>query len=117
MANARVGASAPARRLAALAGSGRVARFADDRALRDDRARRPDAGSQRQLRDGRERMNARVPLTARLVRPHAAKRRPAAVALAAATALALCGLVVSSASGDVSHVGWPHPVTVWFASN
>ncbi|HEX4035522.1 MAG TPA: hypothetical protein VHX66_13845 [Solirubrobacteraceae bacterium] len=25
--------------------------------------------------------------------------------------------VVSSASGDVSHVGWPHTVTVWFAGN
>lgn len=35
------------------------------------------------------------------------------VAIAIASALAL----VPGASGDVSHVGWPHTVTVWFASN
>jgi len=29
----------------------------------------------------------------------------------------VCSLGIASASGDVSHVGWPHTVTVWFASN
>jgi len=29
----------------------------------------------------------------------------------------LCALGGSSAAGDVSHVGWPHTVTVWFAGN
>ncbi len=28
-----------------------------------------------------------------------------------------CSLGIASASGDVSHKGWPHTVTVWFASN
>ena len=61
-------------------------------------------------------MNARVPMTAR-VRPTAASRRSAVVGVAIAAALALGVLAVSGASGDVSHVGWPHTVTVWFASN
>jgi Ca2+-binding RTX toxin-like protein len=37
-------------------------------------------------------------------------------ALLAAAALA-SSLGIATASGDVSHVGWPHTVTVWFASN
>ena len=37
-------------------------------------------------------------------------------ALLGAVALA-CSLGIASASGDVSHVGWPHTVTVWFANN
>jgi len=28
-----------------------------------------------------------------------------------------CSIGIATASGDVSHVGWPHTVTVWFASN
>ncbi len=40
--------------------------------------------------------------------------RLAALALGA---LVACSLGISSASGDVSHVGWPHTVTVWFAGN
>jgi Ca2+-binding RTX toxin-like protein len=28
-----------------------------------------------------------------------------------------CSIGIATASGDVSHVGWPHHVTVWFASN
>lgn len=42
-------------------------------------------------------------------------RRSALVALGAA--LVLYVWAIPSASGDVSHVGWPHSVTVWFASN
>jgi Ca2+-binding RTX toxin-like protein len=33
-----------------------------------------------------------------------------------AAALA-CSLAVATASGDVSHVGWPHTIAVWFAGN
>jgi Ca2+-binding RTX toxin-like protein len=40
----------------------------------------------------------------------------AAVIVVAALALA-CSLRIATASGDVSHVGWPHTVTVWFAGN
>lgn len=28
-----------------------------------------------------------------------------------------CSLGIATASGDVSHLGWPHTVTVWFAGN
>jgi len=42
--------------------------------------------------------------------------RRAPIALAAAAAV-LGGGLASVASGDVSHVGWPRTVTVWFAGN
>jgi Ca2+-binding RTX toxin-like protein len=38
------------------------------------------------------------------------------VLIAAAAAVALVAVPATS-SGDVSHVGWPHTVTVWFAGN
>ena len=35
-----------------------------------------------------------------------------------ATAVGLvCSIAVASAAADVSHVGWPHTLVVWFASN
>jgi Ca2+-binding RTX toxin-like protein len=37
-------------------------------------------------------------------------------ALISAIVLA-CSVGIATASGDVSHKGWPHTVTVWFASN
>ena len=43
-------------------------------------------------------------------------RRVRFVAPLVAAALA-CSLVVATASGDVSHVGWPHTIAVWFAGN
>lgn len=39
------------------------------------------------------------------------------VAIAFAALALTCSLGIATASGDVSHVGWPHTVTVWFASN
>jgi Ca2+-binding RTX toxin-like protein len=44
-------------------------------------------------------------------------RRWPLVALSAAVAVAACVWATSNAAGDVSHVGWPHTVTVWFATN
>jgi Ca2+-binding RTX toxin-like protein len=35
----------------------------------------------------------------------------------AATAIIGCSLAIATASGDVSHRGWPRTVTVWFAGN
>ena len=43
------------------------------------------------------------------------RRRLHAVAFAV-VAIA-CSAAVGSAAADVSHVGWPHTVVVWFASN
>jgi Ca2+-binding RTX toxin-like protein len=44
-------------------------------------------------------------------------RRFRLVAIALAAAVLACSWAISSASGDVSHVGWPRTDTVWFASN
>ena len=38
-------------------------------------------------------------------------------AVTAAAAMVLCTCTTSGAAADVSHVGWPHSVTVAFASN
>jgi Ca2+-binding RTX toxin-like protein len=39
------------------------------------------------------------------------------VALAFIAALVASCWTIAGASGDVSHTGWPHTVTVWFATN
>jgi len=39
------------------------------------------------------------------------------VAVPLAAAALACSLSIASASGDVSHAGWPQRDTVWFASN
>jgi Ca2+-binding RTX toxin-like protein len=44
-------------------------------------------------------------------------RRSRVSAAAALAATALSVLATTSASGDVSHVGWPRTATVWFAGN
>ena len=49
----------------------------------------------------------------RTTHPH--RRRLLAIPLA--LTLAACPLAITSASGDVSHAGWPVTSTVWFAGN
>jgi Ca2+-binding RTX toxin-like protein len=44
-------------------------------------------------------------------------RRSRVAAAGALAAAALCVLAATSASGDVSHAGWPRTATVWFADN
>jgi Ca2+-binding RTX toxin-like protein len=44
-------------------------------------------------------------------------RRWRLVAVPVAAAVIACSWTLASASGDVSHVGWPHRDTVWFANN
>jgi Ca2+-binding RTX toxin-like protein len=39
------------------------------------------------------------------------------LAVAAVTTVLGCSLAIATASGDVSHKGWPRTVTVWFAGN
>jgi Ca2+-binding RTX toxin-like protein len=43
--------------------------------------------------------------------------RPRLIAALLGVVVVACSLGITSASGDVSHVGWPHTVTVWFANN
>jgi Ca2+-binding RTX toxin-like protein len=53
-----------------------------------------------------------------MTRLHSSLRRGRlAIAVAATAASLVCALAISSANADVSHVGWPHSITVWFASN
>ena len=44
-------------------------------------------------------------------------RRWRLVAIPVAAAVIACSWAIASASGDVSHVGWPQRDTVWFANN
>jgi Ca2+-binding RTX toxin-like protein len=50
-----------------------------------------------------------------LLRAMAGRMRLMAILLGSVAAV--CSLSLATANGDVSHVGWPHTVTVWFATN